>query len=439
MKHKLLLALSVSLGIYGCQSNPQSNMQRDLSVNEHLKSKVQSVPSNCVTANFGTYQSVLAHPKQGWSECFNHQQPGLFESVVNRIDAIAKSNQLTDELDSLLYYLRAYSYFTDLNELKPAQWQTLNDALTSVSKMKTLYADNKLSYRTLEHLYVALFQFAGHKNNASAASLAVNVLERSLLNTHVLPKQQDIQQQYQLFELYRSIGFLAYEARSIKALKAALTEGKLATALQQHLTKLTADDWQLSNALWAAANLHYIQSEIEQKKMDEKVSEILFSHSALSSEQQKQRFSQNYLVNSFRYHEQCDDEFAGKCSIPNIDEFLPINHQCSDSLFIRATQMTIDELNTTCTKLTSQETFFHQTINSQNQPVSNDLNTKLRVVIFDNYSEYNRWGQLFFNIGTDNGGMYIEGTPEKAGNQATFYSFEAFWQQTDVFGLELEP
>ena len=46
---------------------------------------------------------------------------------------------------------------------------------------------------------------------------------------------------------------------------------------------------------------------------------------------------------------------------------------------------------------------------------------------FKNWSQYNAYGQLLFDIQTDNGGMYIEGTPSKPGNQATFFAYRQFW------------
>ena len=46
---------------------------------------------------------------------------------------------------------------------------------------------------------------------------------------------------------------------------------------------------------------------------------------------------------------------------------------------------------------------------------------------FKNWSQYNAYGQLLFDIQTDNGGMYIEGIPSKPNNQATFFAYRQFW------------
>ena len=43
-------------------------------------------------------------------------------------------------------------------------------------------------------------------------------------------------------------------------------------------------------------------------------------------------------------------------------------------------------------------------------------------------------------MNTDNGGMYLEGSPNVAGNQARFVAYEAEWKQPDfhVWNLQHE-
>lgn len=401
----------------------------------------QVTEKSCVANNNGSYQAVLSDAKLGWSECFDHNSTGLFASVTARIAQLAQAQDINSkELDDLLYYLRAFSYYGSIKKLTEQDWLALNDALNNLAAMPIFNQNNDSSARLKEHLAVTLYQYGWQEKSKIDPNFVAKI--QATLIEDINPSATSENEQYQILEAYRSVGFLTYQARRNKALKAALTAPKngLLDALTARLKSHSQNDWQLNNNLWALANLHYLLPEEPQAQTDKLVSEFVFSHPALTKTEQKRLFSQNYLVNSFRYHEQCDNDFKDQCLIPTIDEALPVNHTCSDTLFIRATAMTVDELAVSCNKLTSQEAFFHKTINSQNQPVSNDLNTKLRVVIFDNYSEYNRWGQLLFNIGTDNGGMYIEGTPEKAGNQATFYSFEAFWKQPefDVWNLNHE-
>ena len=401
----------------------------------------QVAEKSCVADNNGNYQAVLSDPQLGWSECFDHNSAGLFASVTSQIKQLAQTQGFdSKEMDDLLYYLRAFSYYGSIKSLTEQDWLGLNDSLQAVAALP-IYGENQgAALRIKEHLAVALYQY-GWQEKSKVDPTFITQTQAKLIQD-INPTASSAAEQYQVLEAYRAVGFLTYRARRNKDLKAALIapENGLLDALTKGLTSQKQNNWQLNNNVWALANLHYLLPEEPQKSTDKLVSQFVFSHPDLTKTEQKQLFSQNYLVNSFRYHEQCDDDFKDQCLIPTIDEALPVNHTCSDTLFIRATAMTEDELAVSCNKLTSQEAFFHKTINSQNQPVSNDLNTKLRVIIFDNYSEYNRWGQLLFNIGTDNGGMYIEGTPEKVGNQATFFSFEAFWKQPefDVWNLNHE-
>ena len=416
MKTKLLLPTCILAALYGCQSVPEQSVQTETSC-------VQPI-----TANFN---SVLSAPNKGWSECFNHQQSGLFDSVLAQISELTKQSKNKghppQQLEDLLYYLRAYSYYAELNELTDSQWQLLNQTLKDVANMPQLAEQSDASYRLSEHLLVAFYQYLGHKNNPPTDGFISPFLTKAIARQELTQDSQ--QYDYQLLEMYRAIGFLAYQARRQNKLKSQLVNSGLTDTLVEHTLQLTQNDWRLNNALWALASLHYLLPEEEKNKVDQKVTEHIFDNLRLPARAQKQLFSQNYLVNSYRYHEQCADDFKGQCLIPTIDEILPINHDCSETIFIRASAMNEVELATTCQRLTSQESFFHTSLDTKKQPVRDDFNTRLRVVIFDNYSEYNRWGQLFFNIGTDNGGMYIEGKPEQQGNQATFYSFEAFWRQ----------
>ena len=115
MKTKLLLSACVLAALAGCQSVPQPQQVTDLSC-------VLNVPAH--------YTSVLSAKHKGWSDCFNHNQDGLFESVVDRIHQLAlDSSPSMQELNDLLYYLRAYAYYTDVKSLTSEQWDKLNAAL----------------------------------------------------------------------------------------------------------------------------------------------------------------------------------------------------------------------------------------------------------------------------------------------------------------------
>lgn len=105
---------------------------------------------------------------------------------------------------------------------------------------------------------------------------------------------------------------------------------------------------------------------------------------------------------------------------------LGIRYTCGATLKIRAQQLTADELRRTCTSLAGQDAVFHR-IAQDPGPVAGDLNTTLEVVVFDSSADYRTYAGVLFDIDTNNGGMYLEGDPAKAGNQPRFIAYEAEW------------
>ncbi|MBN8430879.1 collagenase [Microbulbifer salipaludis] len=124
----------------------------------------------------------------------------------------------------------------------------------------------------------------------------------------------------------------------------------------------------------------------------------------------------------------------------DIDQVLPIQHSCSSTLKIRAQDMTASQLNATCADLSAEEALFHQRLQTNQVPVPNDFNSALRVVVFDDYTQYDTYGYDLFGINTNNGGIYIEGTPSNPDNQASFYAHEASWLRPEfaIWNLEHE-
>ncbi|GIU24635.1 collagenase [Shewanella schlegeliana] len=106
---------------------------------------------------------------------------------------------------------------------------------------------------------------------------------------------------------------------------------------------------------------------------------------------------------------------------------LPINYSCSDTIYIRAQQLTNDELQASCDLMGGEEVLFHDVLATGYQPVADDLNESLEVNIFDSYDDYAQYASVIFGINTNNGGMYLEGTPSQEGNQARFIAHEATW------------
>ncbi|WDE12972.1 M9 family metallopeptidase [Thalassomonas haliotis] len=108
-------------------------------------------------------------------------------------------------------------------------------------------------------------------------------------------------------------------------------------------------------------------------------------------------------------------------------EVLPITHNCSSSLRVRAQDLTNAQLQEICSDLSAQETYFHQKLTTNNTPVADDNNSTLELVIYDSSSDYKQYSGVLFGHSTDNGGIYLEGDPSQVGNIPRFFAYEAEW------------
>jgi len=387
-----------------------------------LLSACNSTPENTKIIKADAQVIEILNAKDNWS--FELSTSEYLDKVTARINYLNESKINNQELDTLLYYLRGFSYYADLKNIPDSSWLQLDQALTSLQASGLLNLQNDQNARLVEHYAVALYRFY----NQDVLSHKVGAHLNTLTQLIQLDNAESTASQYAKWEAIRAMAFLTYEAKNNKTLADAILTSKNWLPSLKTLIKQTG--WQSEHALWTLAYQHKILNEDAKKQLDSEVWQIL-DNMPMKLDKKQFLFSQRYLVNSFRGLSECKSDFEGKCVFPTIEEALPIKHKCSDSLFIRANEMNTSQLETSCKKLTSQESHFHSLLDTNNEPAANDHNQSLRVVIFDNYSQYNQYGQMVFDIHTDNGGMYIEGTPSDPDNQATFYSYEVFWQRPD--------
>lgn len=122
---------------------------------------------------------------------------------------------------------------------------------------------------------------------------------------------------------------------------------------------------------------------------------------------------------------------------------LPYTKTCDktymDTFVIRAQSISDAEAAEVCSRLKAQESHFHTLVKDNWQPVTPDTNNRIEVVIFDSVDDYKFYANLIFGIGTDNGGLYLEGDPSKAGNVARYFCYERPKNgKFDVWNLEHE-
>ncbi|WP_282131825.1 M9 family metallopeptidase [Pseudoalteromonas aliena] len=119
---------------------------------------------------------------------------------------------------------------------------------------------------------------------------------------------------------------------------------------------------------------------------------------------------------------------------------LQLNWKCSDSLRIKAQNLYVDQATWACSVLSDQEQFFHEKLSTNLIPVEEDNNEALELIIFDSPNDYRTYASILFDIRTDNGGMYLEGSPSSKKNQARFIAYEADWKRPDfhIWNLQHE-
>jgi len=121
------------------------------------------------------------------------------------------------------------------------------------------------------------------------------------------------------------------------------------------------------------------------------------------------------------------------------DAVLQESYTCSPSVRIRAQALTWQQMAEACRLMADEEKLFHDFLATGRKPVAKDFNTQLEVVVFDSYKQYDKYASIIYGIATNNGGMYLEGDPSRAGNQARFIAHRADWlPDFKVWNLEHE-
>lgn len=138
---------------------------------------------------------------------------------------------------------------------------------------------------------------------------------------------------------------------------------------------------------------------------------------------------------------------AGTCATYDVcdarDEIertvLSIEHTCSDTVVIRAQSMTPAHLLRACDELSEVDTYFHERLGTDREPLPGDMNATLEVIVYTDWDNYNAYSGFLFGHSTDNGGIYLEGDPSDPANVARFFAHLADWlPDTPVWNLQHE-
>ncbi|PFH07767.1 microbial collagenase [Collimonas sp. PA-H2] len=145
---------------------------------------------------------------------------------------------------------------------------------------------------------------------------------------------------------------------------------------------------------------------------------------------------------SVKYNDNANCAEYGTCNFEArlADAVLKNKYTCSPSISIRAQDMNPAQMQASCALLKTEEAYFHDMLQTGGKAVANDHNTSLEVVVFDDYSNYSKYAAAIYGISTNNGGIYLEGSPDGAGNQARFIAHQASWMRPlfKIWNLEHE-
>ncbi len=103
-----------------------------------------------------------------------------------------------------------------------------------------------------------------------------------------------------------------------------------------------------------------------------------------------------------------------------IQKVLTHVHQCSPTLSLRSQALTPEDESKSCQMLGALEQQFHGIFGTAGKPVKDDHNGSLRANIYQSKEDFIKYATQHFDMPTNNGGMYLEGYPERPGNQAEF-------------------
>jgi microbial collagenase len=403
---------------------------------------------------------VSGQNSPAWQANYGHDDAKLM-AVVRGIRSLLAANQPTHPaMDKLLYYVRAHNYHGGIRQESDPAARALAEAMIDLLNHPLLLSSEPQDQAgtVLEAWSVAaqgqLGQTAFRQSAAPmlpqiSQAFGYAVQHASELNGHK-PWADGLFELLNLVDQSASYGQLADFSSALLQQEA---------TLRQHLRQLGMSELALwkqhdgNRDLFIFNNILDAQSRLYQLKryhspdeaaayrqlLDQDVIAIMRQHGLVPGGQHPAALlddvsltlSTYYLTYTDRTSEACiSGDFAGLCTPIRMEDVLPFEHTCSPTLRLRAQDLSQDQADGICRELGAEEQQFHQQMETGWQPVSDDNNEALELVIFNSSADWARYGSaLFGGVSTDNGGIYLEGDPARPGNQARFFAYEAEWKR----------
>jgi hypothetical protein len=356
------------------------------------------------------------------------------DDVSQSIHYLAKADDLTDpDLNQLLYFLASYKY--NATALTDAEASALSTALLAVSQMTNFIAP---AGSVIQEGYAAAL--SNFRNDASSVYFKEQL-------PHLLAIIQYYSEQNNPFgisnggdttmALMGALGDAAYYGDA--SIKSAINTNMLdalsvmrsfiflgETSLDMRWSTEADRKWILPHSFITMGKLASIATDEAKARFDSTILEAREKViQTISVETTETIITKKYLENAGR---SCavGDPLFGSCVVPPKEaDILTVSYDCTNNITIRAqasiSQATLDQ---SCADMALQETEFHAFFNTTGTPVTGDVNEHIEVVAFASPADYEKYAPEFFGIATDNGGMYLEGTPTAQGNQARFIAMQ---------------
>ena len=417
------------------QTSPAPSKQKLTKDEFSLLETSELLAADGVCGSWSTSGNALLNTiKTGGLSCidslFNSVPSGAFTeaNIITVANEARYRAQIYDGVDTeeylaaLHYWIRAFYY-----QNNRANLTTANQAATK-SAMDALFANSHFYDKTAAH--AKLLDFA--VPNVSGASVAEqyvttvrNILSRYDQSFEDVPKWGS------------AFANISWNVLNECARQPSCRATKHTTGLVNELSNFIHNniswldhperDYHLHNIAYQLAHMHSGKSDAHfaniKSTLEARVNRIFTDFSYLPDGTGRKAYM--LAMSAVNYNQVCAT--YNLCS--KKDEIIAVvlndRIDCpSGTLTLWAQDMNQAQRNWTCNSLGSHETYFHSTMQTNNTPVVPDDNDKLRMVVFNNATEWSVYGGALFGASTDNGGLYLEGDPSKAGDQATFFAYE---------------
>ena len=354
--------------------------------------------------------------------------------VAQALHYLAEADDLADpDLNQLLYFLASYKYYAE--QMTDSEAQALSTALLAVTQMTDFVSPaGSVIQEGYAYALTNLERYSGAVFYKDQLPHLLGLIQYYSLqsNPFSISNGGDT-----TMALMGAIASAAYYGDA--AVKATYNENMLEvlsvmrsfvflgeTSLDMRWSGEDDRKWIMPHSFNAMGKISTVATDEAKTRFD---STILEAHGKVIADISQETASiivtKNYLENAGRSCGEGDALF-GSCIVPpNVEDILTVSHACTDNITIRA-QGTISPatLAQSCADMALQESEFHAFFNTVGTPVAGDLNEHIEVVAFASPEDYEKYAGEFFGISTDNGGMYLEGTPTAEGNQARFIAMQ---------------